>query len=156
LQHHATWSVNSICHMYGDEPFDIEDESKNNWAVAMVAMGEGWHHNHHAFPTSAKHGLTGRQIDPSYYIIKGLEAAGLAWDLKQPSPEAVQKKLRVAPTGQSDGLASDTNGFAPQRNHGPNKPVPESAIPDADDAAARAASPLARANEGTSDRQAVA
>ena len=58
LLHHATWSVNSICHMYGARPFDIDDESRNNWAVALVSMGEGWHHNHHAFPTSARHGLS--------------------------------------------------------------------------------------------------
>ena len=57
LQHHATWSVNSICHMYGKQPFEIEDESRNNWAVALVSLGEGWHHSHHAFPTSARHGL---------------------------------------------------------------------------------------------------
>ena len=57
LLHHATWSVNSICHMYGRRPFATSDESRDNWLVALVSLGEGWHHSHHAFPTSARHGL---------------------------------------------------------------------------------------------------
>ena len=57
LLHHATWSVNSVCHMYGRQTFEGDDESRDNWAVAMVSLGEGWHHSHHAFPTSARHGL---------------------------------------------------------------------------------------------------
>ena len=64
LLHHATWSVNSICHMYGKRPFETEDESRNNWLVAFVSLGEGWHHSHHAFPTSARHGLQRRSSTP--------------------------------------------------------------------------------------------
>jgi stearoyl-CoA desaturase (delta-9 desaturase) len=96
LQHHATWSVNSICHMYGNQPFEIEDQSRNNWAVALVSMGEGWHHNHHAFPTSARHGLQARQFDPSYMFIQGLEKLGLAWDVRRPSETDLEKKRRLA------------------------------------------------------------
>jgi len=96
LQHHATWSVNSICHMYGRRPFETGDESRNNWAVAVVALGEGWHHNHHAFPTSAKHGLQRFQIDPSYAMIRALEAAGLAWNVRRPSDTQMRAKLRGA------------------------------------------------------------
>jgi stearoyl-CoA desaturase (delta-9 desaturase) len=91
--HHATWSVNSVCHMYGKRPFVTDDESRNNWVVAFVSLGEGWHHNHHAFPTSARHGLQGRQFDPSYMIIKGMEKVGLASDLKQPKPAEIERKL---------------------------------------------------------------
>ena len=91
--HHATWSVNSVCHMYGKRPFVTDDESRNNWVVALVSLGEGWHHNHHAFPTSARHGLQGRQFDPSYMIIKGMEKLGLASDLKQPKPAEIARKL---------------------------------------------------------------
>jgi stearoyl-CoA desaturase (delta-9 desaturase) len=91
--HHATWSVNSICHMYGERPFEIDDESRNNWAVAFVSLGEGWHHNHHAFPTSAQHGLRRTQIDPSYAIIRGLERLGLARNVKRPTPTQVERKL---------------------------------------------------------------
>lgn len=93
LLHHATWSVNSICHMYGDRPFAIEDESRNNWAVALVTFGEGWHHNHHAFPTSARHGLSPRQFDPSYLVICTLEALGLASNVRRPAPSDLARKL---------------------------------------------------------------
>jgi stearoyl-CoA desaturase (Delta-9 desaturase) len=95
--HHATWSVNSICHIYGRRPFVTEDESRNNWAVALVALGEGWHHNHHAFPTSAKHGLRATEIDPSYAIIWMMERVGLAREVKRPTAAQVERKL---PTGQ--------------------------------------------------------
>jgi stearoyl-CoA desaturase (delta-9 desaturase) len=160
LQHHATWSVNSICHMYGNQPFEIEDESTNNWAVAFVAMGEGWHHNHHAFPTSARHGLLKGQIDPAFYIIKSLEKTGLAWDVRVPSEEQMHKKLRAE---GNDFVETDDNDFAPQRKQEAplTVPIPDSAIPDSDDAGAvvstsRAASPLDRASDEEGDRQAVA
>ena len=86
LLHHATWSVNSICHMYGKRPFETEDESRNNWAVALVSLGEGWHHSHHAFPTSARHGLGRRQLDLGAWLITGLERCHLAWDVVRISP----------------------------------------------------------------------
>jgi stearoyl-CoA desaturase (delta-9 desaturase) len=92
LLHHATWSVNSICHMYGRRPFAIEDESRDNWLVAMISLGEGWHHSHHAFPTSAQHGLERKQLDPSYGIIRGLEKLGLVWNVKRPKSEQIAAK----------------------------------------------------------------
>jgi stearoyl-CoA desaturase (delta-9 desaturase) len=92
LLHHATWSVNSICHMYGRRPFPLEDESRNNWIVALVSLGEGWHHNHHAFPTSAKHGLQRFQFDPSYAIIRAMGAVGLASNVKKPSGDDIARK----------------------------------------------------------------
>jgi stearoyl-CoA desaturase (delta-9 desaturase) len=91
--HHATWSVNSICHMYGSRPFETDDESRNNWAVALVSLGEGWHHNHHAFPTSAFHGLRRREVDPGGYVIRALERIGLAWDVVRISPQRQADKL---------------------------------------------------------------
>ena len=94
LLHHATWSVNSICHMYGRQTFESEDEARDNWAVAMVSLGEGWHHSHHAFPTSARHGLNPKQLDPSYRVIKALERLGLVWNVKQPKPEQIAAKKR--------------------------------------------------------------
>jgi stearoyl-CoA desaturase (Delta-9 desaturase) len=93
LQHHATWSVNSICHMYGERPFEIDDESRNNWAVALVSLGEGWHHNHHAFPTSARHGLRGCQLDPTYGLIRLMELTGLARNVRRPGPREIARKL---------------------------------------------------------------
>ena len=92
LLHHATWSVNSICHMYGRQPFAIEDESRDNWLVAMVSLGEGWHHSHHAFPTSARHGLSRFQPDPSYWVIRSLERLGLVWNVKRPKDERIAAK----------------------------------------------------------------
>jgi stearoyl-CoA desaturase (Delta-9 desaturase) len=96
LLHHATWSVNSICHMYGSRPFDIEDESRNNVAVALVTLGEGWHHNHHAFPTSARHGLSRFQFDPTYAVIRLMELTGLARNVRRPGEPEIARKLPVA------------------------------------------------------------
>jgi stearoyl-CoA desaturase (Delta-9 desaturase) len=93
LLHHATWSVNSICHMYGSRPFAIEDESRNNAAVALVTLGEGWHHNHHAFPTSARHGLHRLQLDPTYAVIRAMEGVGLARNVRRPGPQELARKL---------------------------------------------------------------
>ena len=95
--HHATWSVNSICHMYGSRPYVTDDESRNNWIVAFVSLGEGWHHNHHAFPTSARHGLRRRQLDPSYAIIRAMAAVGLASDVKVPGAAELERKRPGAP-----------------------------------------------------------
>ena len=92
LVHHATWSVNSICHMYGSHPFDSGDHSRNNWAIAFVTLGEGWHHNHHAFPTSARHGLGKFQFDPGYRLIRTLEFFGLASNVKGVSPQQLDRK----------------------------------------------------------------
>ncbi|HEV7280902.1 MAG TPA: acyl-CoA desaturase [Pirellulaceae bacterium] len=96
LVHHVTWSVNSICHLWGDQPFKSGDESRNNVVVGILALGEGWHNTHHAFPTSVRHGLSWWEIDASYWFIKTLEVFGLAWNLKLPSEEAVAKKRRTA------------------------------------------------------------
>ena len=91
--HHATWSVNSICHIYGKRPFVTDDQSRNNWAVALVSLGEGWHHNHHAFPTSARHGLGRLELDPSYGVIRAMEALGLAGRVRRPGPSDIARKL---------------------------------------------------------------
>ena len=96
LLHHATWSVNSICHMYGRRSFATEDESRDNWLVALVSLGEGWHHSHHAFPTSARHGLQRTQIDPSFAVIRGLERLGLVWNVKTPRAEQIAAKRQAA------------------------------------------------------------
>ena len=97
--HHATWSVNSICHMYGRRPFATKDESRDNWLVALVSLGEGWHHSHHAFPTSAQHGLQRTQFDPSYTVIRLFEKLGLVSNVKRPRDEQVAAKRRTADAG---------------------------------------------------------
>jgi len=88
LVHHVTWSVNSVCHLWGFHPYRSNDESRNNAAVGVLAMGEGWHNTHHAFPTSARHGLRWWQIDVSYEVIRTLALLHLAWNVKVPSKQA--------------------------------------------------------------------
>jgi stearoyl-CoA desaturase (Delta-9 desaturase) len=95
LVHHITWSVNSLCHITGGAPFETCDESRNNAFCAVLALGEGWHNNHHAFPTSARHGLTWWQLDVTYLFIRLMAALGLAWDVKRPSFEAMAAKRRM-------------------------------------------------------------
>jgi stearoyl-CoA desaturase (delta-9 desaturase) len=84
LVHHVTWSVNSVCHLWGRQPFKKGDHSRNNFLFGILALGEGWHNNHHAFPTSARHGLRWWQIDISYWLIRTLALFGLAWNVKVP------------------------------------------------------------------------
>jgi stearoyl-CoA desaturase (Delta-9 desaturase) len=92
LVHHVTWSVNSVCHLWGSRPFRSNDHSRNNAIMGVLAMGEGWHNNHHAFPTSARHGLRWWQFDLSYCVIKVLEACRLARAVRVPSPERIAAK----------------------------------------------------------------
>jgi stearoyl-CoA desaturase (delta-9 desaturase) len=89
LQHHMTFSVNSIGHYFGKRPFQTADRSTNVAWLSIPSLGDSWHHNHHAFPRSARHGLRGLQLDLSYLSIKALEQVGLAWDLKQATPEEI-------------------------------------------------------------------
>ncbi len=98
LLHHVTWSINSICHFFGRKRFAIEDESRNVFWLAPLSMGEAWHHNHHAFPTSAFHGLRlwERLTDPTGLVIAALEKLGLVWNVVRISPERQRAKaLRV-------------------------------------------------------------
>lgn len=88
LVHHVTWSVNSACHLWGSQPYKSQDESRNNFLFGILALGEGWHNTHHAFPSSARHGLRWWQIDVSYLIIRLLALLGLAWNVKLPSRKA--------------------------------------------------------------------
>jgi stearoyl-CoA desaturase (delta-9 desaturase) len=85
--HHVTWSVNSVCHFLGSRRFDTDDHSTNVFWLALPSLGESWHHNHHAFPRSAKHGLKRWEPDPSALIITGLEKLGLARNVIRISPE---------------------------------------------------------------------
>lgn len=93
LVHHSTWSVNSICHLFGNSPFKTHDESKNNFICAVLTLGEGWHNNHHAFPSSSRHGLFWWQIDIVYLILRMLSTFGLAWDLIEPEPKQIAGAL---------------------------------------------------------------
>jgi stearoyl-CoA desaturase (delta-9 desaturase) len=98
--HHVTWSINSICHFFGRRRFAVEDHSTNVFWLALPSLGEAWHHNHHAFPTSAAHGLRWYEVDPSALLIRGLERLGLAWNVVRISPErqAAMQAKRLART----------------------------------------------------------
>ena len=93
--HHITWSVNSVCHFFGSRRFDIEDHSTNVGWLALLSLGESWHHNHHAFPRSAYHGLRWWEIDPSGLIIAGMQRMGLAWNVVRISPERQRARAVV-------------------------------------------------------------
>jgi stearoyl-CoA desaturase (delta-9 desaturase) len=81
LTHHITWSVNSVCHVFGSRMFETKDVSRNNFLVGLLAFGEGWHNNHHAFPRSAEHGMAWWQFDLSAQLIRLMERLGLAWEV---------------------------------------------------------------------------
>jgi stearoyl-CoA desaturase (delta-9 desaturase) len=89
LLHHVTWSVNSICHVFGRRPFVTTDRSSNVAALALVTMGESWHNGHHAFPRSARHGLLPHQWDSSARIIRAFEVLRWAHDVHWPTAAAI-------------------------------------------------------------------
>jgi stearoyl-CoA desaturase (delta-9 desaturase) len=95
LLHHVTWSINSICHVYGERPFKVRqgDKASNFWPLAIISFGESWHNLHHADPTSARHGVLRGQVDISARLIWLFEKAGWAWDVKWPKPERIASKL---------------------------------------------------------------
>jgi len=99
LTHHITWSVNSVCHTFGKREFETRDQSRNEWIVGLLGLGEGWHNNHHAFPRSAFHGLHWWQFDLSGYVIWTLERVGLVRDVYRVSPAMLaryaDKKMEV-------------------------------------------------------------
>jgi stearoyl-CoA desaturase (delta-9 desaturase) len=90
--HHVTYSINSLCHFFGRQPFATGDESRNLAWLAPLSLGEAWHNGHHAFPTSARHGLGRFEPDPSAWVISTLERLGLAWDVVRINPERLESK----------------------------------------------------------------
>lgn len=93
LLHHVTWSINSVCHLWGSRPFRSNDHSRNNVVFGILGLGEGWHNNHHAFPTSARHGLFWWQFDMSYILIRVMAMLKLVWNVRRPSEAAMAAKL---------------------------------------------------------------
>jgi stearoyl-CoA desaturase (Delta-9 desaturase) len=96
LLHHVTWSINSVCHIWGSRPYACSDESRNNPIFGLLAFGEGWHNNHHAFPTSARHGLKWWQIDLTWITICALEKCRLIRNVRLPGESAMEVKRRAA------------------------------------------------------------
>jgi fatty-acid desaturase len=106
---HATWLVNSATHLWGSRRFKTRDDSTNNWWVALLTFGEGWHNNHHAHPTSARHGLAWYELDQNWIGIRTLQLLGLAWDIKvakimEPLPEESAPPV-VSPVPADEAVA---------------------------------------------------
>jgi stearoyl-CoA desaturase (Delta-9 desaturase) len=99
LLHHVTWSINSICHVFGERPFAVRegDRAANFWPLAIISFGESWHNLHHAEPTSARHGALRGQIDTTARVIWLFEKAGWAYDVRWPKPERLATKLTAGP-----------------------------------------------------------
>jgi stearoyl-CoA desaturase (delta-9 desaturase) len=91
--HHVTYSINSLCHFFGRKRFDTGDESRNLAWLSLLSFGEAWHNNHHAFPTSAAHGMRWWELDIASAVIRSLERVGLVWDVVRIDPARQQKKL---------------------------------------------------------------
>ena len=96
--HHVTWSINSICHFFGRRRFATTDQSTNVFWLALPSFGEAWHHNHHAFPRSAFHGLRWYQVDVAGLVILALEKLGLVWNVVRISPERQAQRISVGST----------------------------------------------------------
>ena len=97
LLHHVTFSINSICHLWGRRRFASSDESRNVWWLSVLSFGESWHNNHHAFPSSAFHGLRTGELDPGGWFIRGLERIGAAWNVVR--IDANRQAGRLLPSG---------------------------------------------------------
>jgi stearoyl-CoA desaturase (delta-9 desaturase) len=97
LVHHVTWSVNSVCHFFGTRRFAVDDRSTNVSWLALISLGESWHHNHHAFPRSACHGLRRSEVDLSGLMITGLERLGLAHNVVRITPERQLARMGAEP-----------------------------------------------------------
>jgi len=93
---HATFMVNSVCHLWGSRPFDADDTSTNNWLVAILALGEGWHNNHHKFAYSARHGLEWWQFDLTWVLLRGMEKLGLVSELRRPRRRMLERARATA------------------------------------------------------------
>jgi stearoyl-CoA desaturase (Delta-9 desaturase) len=110
LLHHVTWSINSVCHFFGRRRFDTTDKSTNVPWLSVLSFGESWHHNHHAFPTSASHGLRWWELalDPGGLLIRSMEKLGLVWNVVKISPErqearAIRASASASPSASAAG-----------------------------------------------------
>lgn len=107
LVHHVTWSVNSLCHLWGAQPFHTGDQSRNNFLFGALGLGEGWHNNHHAFPTSPRFGLRWWQIDVGYWFIHGLSLLGLASTVRSRLQTVAGDTHAIAPHGDDPGRSGE-------------------------------------------------
>ena len=93
--YHGTFFINSLAHVHGNQRYVTGDDSRNNWWLAVITLGEGWHNNHHAYQRSTRQGFRWYEFDPTYYALKAMSWVGLVWDLGQPPVEVVRNERRV-------------------------------------------------------------
>lgn len=104
---HLTMCVNSVVHRWGTRRFETRDESRNNWVMGLLVFGEGWHNNHHHDQSVCRQGLAWYEVDLTYYILRGLQAVGLIWDIKEPAWQANKRLARGAKRAiEADAVAS--------------------------------------------------
>ena len=97
LTWHMTFTINSLAHVWGSRPYETSDDSRNNWLLALLTLGEGWHNNHHHFMNSTRQGFRWWEIDVTYYILKAMSWVGLVWDLKEPPAHIVDGTSKPHP-----------------------------------------------------------
>lgn len=93
---HGTFTINSLSHVFGRRRYATTDDSRNNWLLALITMGEGWHNNHHHYQTSCRQGFRWYEVDATYYILRALAAVGLVWDIKEPPAHIVENRPKEA------------------------------------------------------------
>lgn len=109
---HGTFTINSLSHMLGSVRYQTGEDSKNNWYLAIITMGEGWHNNHHHFMGSTRQGFYWWEIDVTYYILRALQAVGLIWDIKEP-PARVYEEAKQHALGRVEAPALAPESVAP-------------------------------------------
>ena len=107
LCYHSTNTITSLTHMFGAQPFDSRDASRNNAWLALPTWGEGWHNNHHSFPSSAIFGLRWWQVDFGAWFIRALQVVGLVWDVRRPGTAAMAAKIRTATGERAQPIAAE-------------------------------------------------
>ena len=94
---HGTFTINSFSHIFGKKRYETTDDSRNNWLLALITMGEGWHNNHHYHQSSTNQGFFWWEVDMSYMILKALSAVGVVWDLRKPPQHILEGRPKRLP-----------------------------------------------------------
>ncbi len=113
--YHGTFCINSLAHLVGRRRYITGDDSRNNWLLAIITMGEGWHNNHHAYQSSARQGFYWWEYDPTFYLLTLLERLGLVWNLKRPTAEVMQNQHRLGSRVISRAASQVADSFYPER-----------------------------------------
>jgi len=113
--YHGTFCINSLAHLVGRRRYVTGDDSRNNWLLAIITMGEGWHNNQHAYQSSARQGFSWWEYDPTFYLLKLLERLGLVWNLKLPTAEVMQNQHKLGSRVVSRAASQVAESFYPER-----------------------------------------